>query len=485
MKRVCMELTGDEDPSSLPDDATVLLKGMQTVAGGWTAQMRRKGLVFMRAMLGEIPSLARVVRAFPVRLRSVADPVQRQRQLVQEDVVPKALRGTWKAEILNKVLQNPISAAWRTSKSARQTLSMIHHMLRCMNLLQCEDFETFEMNLKQLAAEDVQKLCGEFCDTLCHGVKSARQYSRVQNIVFHHVWRLLPQPIKHSRQRRRMRTLAELDDALSEASNANRNTKDKDILFLTEEQCQSLINACGNCVRHLLIVKLLLTTGLRRQGLVNIRITDVAAWDETKQVWDIDNGGRTLEKGGKRRTFPLYPEVQELIDQWLNGKCPQSRPCSPSKYLFPSSTTNNGQMSPETLRHVFRSLCRRANIPKHLSHLHVMRHSCAHRLLEAGNSSRQIAAYLGHASSATTERFYLRDSTENITKDMATPAPWRRDAPTTGLPTNLEPKRTSTLPTEPPPAKKRRPNPKIDVLQQALALREERNRALRLEDAMP
>lgn len=266
--------------------------------------------------------------------------------------------------------------------------------------------------------------------------------------------------------------MAEIDDALSDCSTHHRDTAERDVDYLTEAQTNALLAAAAPSTRNTLIIRLLLTTGLRRRGVVNIRLCDVARWNESTLVWEVDKAGETLEKGSKRRTFPLFHEVQELIDRWVNGRGPDCRPASPSSYLFPSATTNNGQMSPETLRHIFKAICRKANLPHRLCHVHVMRHTCAHRLVEMGNTARQIAAYLGHASSSTTERFYLRDNVENITRDMVKPSQW------TGVAAGSEKKRVVVQPPGEQPHKKQRRSPSVDVLKQVIALREERNRAL-------
>lgn len=483
MQSLCQELAGSDDPASLPEDASMLLRGMQTVVHGFSQQMQRKALVFVRAMLATVPALSRVLRAFPVRLRSTVDPVHRQRRLVEEDAFPKGIRGTWVVGCMRKIIDNPISSAWRTSKSARQILSMVHHFLHSTKLLDHKSYEEFECHIKGLSADGAKEICQEFCEKHCHNEKGARRYARIQNIVFHHVWSVMPQPIKATRVRRRFRTLAEVDEALSDSSAHGRAANDDhEIHYLTEAQCRALEAAARGSLRDHLLVRLLLTTGLRRQGVANIRICNVASWDEEKQHWVMDKAGETLEKGGKRRSFPLYEDVQGLLDQWLNGPGPGARPPSPSGYVFPSAVTNNGQISTDTLRLGFRSVCRRAGIPKHLSHLHAMRHTCAHRLRDAGNSARQIAAYLGHASSATTERFYLRDSVENITRGMVRPAQWvggQEESHDSKAPKRA---RIAADVADPGPSKAHRHSPSLDALQRAVALREERNRQRERDD---
>jgi integrase len=477
MRNLCLFLTNSEDPAELPDDAQRLLEGMKHVTDGWTPQMKRKAVYFVKCMLESEDSLVRIRRAFPLCLRTCVDPLQRQRQLVSQDVIPKSVRGTWVADLMNKIMSHPVSVSWRTSKSANQNLKTVHALLRAMGLLDHNSLDEFEKFLSAQSPDELRQKCDNYNSHLCSTKSRVKQCTRIQNIIFHHVWALFPNPIKTVGFRKRMRTLEELDDELSNSTGRGVEGNDKDVLFLSSEQCTALIRACNDMLCDMLIVKLLLTTGLRRKGVVNIRIQDVAQWNDEKQSWDVDKAGKSLEKGGKTRSFPLYTDVQELIDRWLNGKSDDCRPKTPSRYLFPSSKTNNGQMSPETLGNKFQKICVRAGIPKPLTHLHVMRHTCAHRLLDAGNNARQIAAYLGHASSKTTEQYYLRDSVENITQTIKKPEQWvnghvpqKSDSPII----NQESKDKMSE----QPKKMKRPKPSLDVLKQAIRLQSERNAKL-------
>ena len=211
--------------------------------------------------------------------------------------------------------------------------------------------------------------------------------------------------------------------------------------------------------------------GMRRRGLLNIKVPDVAQRNDDGK-WVADIGGRTIEKGRKNRTFPIFPGVRILLEKWLNtSEVEGGRPHSPSPYLFPSEKTDNGQMSVSTLDRLFRKLCQECNIEKSMSHPHILRHSCAHRLLEMGNTSRQIAAYLGHSSASTTEKYYLRDTTENITSTMN--LPWA-DPKKESKPDASEPPLNislQTLSNEDQPSKKKKPS--RDLLREVLALRQQ------------
>ena len=72
-------------------------------------------------------------------------------------------------------------------------------------------------------------------------------------------------------------------------------------------------------------------------------------------------------------------------------------------------------MSTETVRHYFHVICLKAGLTGNQFHPHALRHSFAHILLESGNSSAVVASLMNHSSSVTTEKFYLRESAEELT----------------------------------------------------------------------
>jgi hypothetical protein len=155
-----------------------------------------------------------------------------------------------------------------------------------------------------------------------------------------------------------------------------------------------------------LFFMILITTGMRVGGLVNIKINHVCTIKDNNI--NVFHQGRTIEKGNKWFEFVINPEVQDLIKKWVS----ESRK-SISDYLFPSSTTKSGHISSNTIRIRFKKICDKCGISgKHL-HLHSLRHSYAHILLKCGNNISIISKLLNHTDTQTTEKFYLK---ENITE---------------------------------------------------------------------
>ena len=303
---------------------------------------------------------------------------------------------------------------------------MVHRFLRCSGLLDFEDFDAFRRHLATLSAEVVRDTCAAFTDRLCTSTQSAHAYVRVFNLLFVDVFGVVPHRFTVPRRKHRIISLQELDDMLSTASSGRLDGRMPRTDHYTQPETERLLAAAARLgLRDHLAVALLVTTGLRRRGLLNIRVADVATRAVDDGVWQSDVAGRTREKGGKTRSFPIFPSVQCALERWLNTAAANGgRPPGPSPYLFPSGTGDAGQLSPSALSRAFRQVCGHAGLADHRAHLHALRHSCAHRLLDSGNTPRQIAAYLGHTSASTTEKYYLRETPTEVTRNMQLPPDW-------------------------------------------------------------
>jgi integrase/recombinase XerD len=151
------------------------------------------------------------------------------------------------------------------------------------------------------------------------------------------------------------------------------------------------------------IAMVLYGTGLRISEALALEVSDI---DGARGVLRVRHG-----KGNRAREVKLSAELY----QWLRGYWSKERP--PLPHLFASRRTGRPP-SQETVRHAFAAAAEQARITKHVKP-HVLRHSYATHLLEAGTDVRVIQALLGHASLKTTAR-YARVSTALVQK---TPSP--------------------------------------------------------------
>jgi integrase/recombinase XerD len=155
---------------------------------------------------------------------------------------------------------------------------------------------------------------------------------------------------------------------------------------LSAEEILSIFEQLSN-VKHKLMMMLLYSGGLRRSELLNLRAGDV---DVHRRVILIRGG-----KGKKDRQTILADRVIPLFEQYM-------KKYDPLLWLFQGP--NGGQYSATSLRQILKRAARSAGIRKNVR-LHMLRHSFATHLLEAGTSTRYIQVLLGHESPKTTEQY--------------------------------------------------------------------------------
>ena len=153
---------------------------------------------------------------------------------------------------------------------------------------------------------------------------------------------------------------------------------------LSQEEVKKIINATNN-IKHRCIVGLLYSAGLRRQELLNLRIQDI---DSKRMLVTIHQG-----KGKKDRITVLSEKVLEDLRLYF-------KEWKPTHYLF------EGKPGEKYGRSSIGKIISRAASKSKISKVvtpHMLRHSFATHLLEAGTDLRYIQTLLGHTSSKTTE----------------------------------------------------------------------------------
>ena len=138
-------------------------------------------------------------------------------------------------------------------------------------------------------------------------------------------------------------------------------------------------------IKHKCIVALLYSAGLRRNELINLKPTDI---NSERMVINVRQG-----KGRKDRMTILSKQL--LTDLRLYYKL-----YKPTQYLFQGQQRE--QYSGTSVAKVVRRAAQRAGIQRRVTP-HMLRHSFATHLLEAGTDLRYIQVLLGHSSSKTTE----------------------------------------------------------------------------------
>jgi integrase/recombinase XerD len=163
---------------------------------------------------------------------------------------------------------------------------------------------------------------------------------------------------------------------------------------LSKEQINLMINNTNN-IKHKLIVKMLYSTGLRLQELINLKRKDI---DFDRNLINVIKG-----KGNKDRITLLSDSIKlDLLKYYsiTNFK---------TEYVFEGI---NGKYSKKSVQIVLKDLSKDLNI--NVSP-HMLRHSFATHLLEKGIDITHIKNLLGHSDIATT-LIYTKVSNSSINK---------------------------------------------------------------------
>jgi integrase/recombinase XerD len=175
------------------------------------------------------------------------------------------------------------------------------------------------------------------------------------------------------------------------------------ICFLTPDEVDALLAAPDRSSwlgrRDHALLATAIQTGLRVSELAGLTRGDL----------ELGTGPhvRCHGKGRKDRITPLTRQTVTVLRTWLDERGGQ-----PSDPLFP--TRQGHQLSRDAIEHIVRrhaatATNRCASIATKKLSPHVLRHTCAMRLLQAGVDTSVIALWLGHESVETTQIYLHAD----------------------------------------------------------------------------
>jgi integrase/recombinase XerD len=193
---------------------------------------------------------------------------------------------------------------------------------------------------------------------------------------------------------------------------------------LSREEVQRLIESADGPLHRIWLLTLY-ATGLRREELVQLKVSDI---DSARMLIHVHQG-----KGNQDRDIMLSPKLLEELREYCRRAS-----FKPKTYLFPGggrAHATDVPMSAKCLFHAIQHAAQRAGIKKHV-HPHTLRHCFATHLLESGTDLRTIQLLLGHADLKTTSRYlhmselYLRATASPLDSLPLRPASKAPESPT-------------------------------------------------------
>jgi len=169
-------------------------------------------------------------------------------------------------------------------------------------------------------------------------------------------------------------------------------------VFMEEKNMQHLLDDVEMDPTESLIIQLFYFTGIRLSELISLKVTSVDFYRQQIKV---------LGKRNKERIIPITAELTGLVKQYIEAH--QLKKLT-DEYLF---TTKSGKkLYP---RYVYDLVKRNLNLVSTLQKKspHVLRHTFATHLLNAGADLNAIKELLGHANLAATQ-VYTHNSIERL-----------------------------------------------------------------------
>ena len=169
--------------------------------------------------------------------------------------------------------------------------------------------------------------------------------------------------------------------------------------WLTRDEFGRLLEAAGKPQRNLpglgerdqLVLRVLVTTGLRRSELCGL------AWRDLDLESDEPSLLVRRGKGGKPRRQPLPPRLADELRALHAARQP-----APEHPVV--CGLGGGRLQETILADVIRRASKRAGLDKHVT-AHTLRHTAATWLRQELGDTRLVAEYLGHADLSTVSRY--------------------------------------------------------------------------------
>ena len=155
--------------------------------------------------------------------------------------------------------------------------------------------------------------------------------------------------------------------------------------------------------RDALLVLWLLNTGLRAGEVVRLTVDDLTLSSRKGHVL-------VQGKGRKQRVVPLNAEARKAVQRWLKVR-------AEAGITTPTLWSTGGALTTRTVQRAVERVAKEARLEGVTPH--VLRHTFAKSLIDAGTGLEKVAKLLGHNSLDTTRR-YVEPGRQDLEKAVET-----------------------------------------------------------------
>ena len=161
---------------------------------------------------------------------------------------------------------------------------------------------------------------------------------------------------------------------------------------LSQEEIKQVLGVCKD-IREELLVKLMITCGLRCNEVVNIEIQDFYKDGDAIMLKVLGKGRDGLKQDLVRIDNRLFELIKEYCKQY-----------NVTDYLFTSTSNHNtnGKLTTKTIRYIITNLFKKAELDMEMISCHSTRHTSCELALESGLDLREVSEFMRHRSLQTT-----------------------------------------------------------------------------------
>lgn len=161
---------------------------------------------------------------------------------------------------------------------------------------------------------------------------------------------------------------------------------------LSQEEIKQVLGVCKD-IREELLVKLMITCGLRCNEVVNIEIQDFYKDGDAIMLKVLGKGRDGLKQDLVRIDNRLFELIKEYCKEY-----------NVTDYLFTSTSNHNtnGKLTTKTIRYIITNLFKKAKLDMEMLSTHSTRHTSCELALESGLDLREVSEFMRHKSLQTT-----------------------------------------------------------------------------------